>query len=223
MIGYAQAERWSRTPEGFGTKAVEGIAGAETANNAATGAATVPTQFPGIPGSGTTAVILVRLLVHGLRPGPHLFTGQLDKVYDISGTMFVVNALFFVPGLFAAKLFARVTLVPRNILWPVVFAFSILGSCALAQSMLNVQVALVFGIIGYLFRRFAFAVAPVAIGLILGEMVETYLQNSLKMFEGAWCEIGMQPLAALFPVLAVPGIMQLYIVGWFRRRKAVRS
>ncbi len=223
MIGYAEAKRWSRTPEEFGKGAVEGIAGAETANNAATGGAMVPTLVLGIPGSGTTAVILVGLMVHGLRPGPHLFTEQLDKVYAIFGTMFVANVLFFVLGLFAAKLFARVTLVPRNILWPVVFAFSVLGSYALAQSMLDVYVALVFGVIGYLFRRFGFAVAPVAIGLILGEMVETNLQNSLKMFDGAWWEIGMQPLAALFLVLAVLGIMQPYIVGWFRRRKAARS
>ena len=223
MIGYAEAKRWSRTPEEFGKGAVEGIAGAETANNAATGGAMVPTLVLGIPGSGTTAVILVGLMVHGLRPGPHLFTEQLDKVYAIFGTMFVANALFFVLGLFAAKLFARVTLVPRNILWPVVFAFSVLGSYALAQSMLDVYVALIFGVIGYLFRRFGFAVAPVAIGLILGEMVETNLQNSLKMFDGAWWEIGMQPLAALFLVLAVLGIMQPYIVGWFRRRKAARS
>lgn len=223
MIGYAEAKRWSRTPEEFGKGAVEGIAGAETANNAATGGAMVPTLVLGIPGSGTTAVILVGLMVHGLRPGPHLFTEQLDKVYAIFGTMFVANALFFILGLFAAKLFARVTLVPRNILWPVVFAFSVLGSYALAQSMLDVYVALVFGVIGYLFRRFGFAVAPVAIGLILGEMVETNLQNSLKMFDGAWWEIGMQPLAALFLVLAVLGITQPYIVGWFRRRKAARS
>ncbi len=223
MIGYSEAKRWSRTPEEFGKGAVEGVAGAETANNAATGGAMVPTLVLGIPGSGTTAVILVGLMVHGLRPGPHLFTEQLDKVYAIFGTMFVANAMFFVLGLFAAKLFARVTLVPRNILWPIVFAFSVLGSYALAQSMLDVYVALVFGVIGYLFRRFGFAVAPVAIGLILGEMVETNLQNSLKMFEGAWWEIGMQPLAALFLALALLGILQPYIVGWFRRRKAARS
>ena len=223
MIGYAEAKRWSRTPEEFGKGAVEGIAGAETANNAATGGAMVPTLVLGIPGSGTTAVILVGLMVHGLRPGPHLFTEQLDRVYAVFGTMFVANAMFFVLGLFAAKLFARVTLVPRNILWPVVFAFSVLGSYAPAQSMLDVYVALIFGVIGYLFRRFGFAVAPVAIGLILGEMVETNLQNSLKMFEGAWWEIGMQPLAALFLSLAVLGIMQPYIVGWFRCRKAARS
>lgn len=219
MIGYSEAKRWSKTPEEFGKGAVEGVAGAEAANNAATGGAMVPTLVLGIPGSGTTAVILVGLMVHGLRPGPHLFTEQLDKVYSIFGAMFVANVMFFGLGLFAAKLFARVTLVPRGILWPIVFAFSVIGAYSLAQSMLDVYIALIFGVIGYLFRRFGFAVAPVAIGLILGEMVETNLQNSLKMFEGQWWQIPMQPLAAVFLILAVLGISQPYIISALKRRR----
>ncbi len=219
MIGYAEAKRWSKTPEEFGKGSVEGVAGAEAANNAATGGAMVPTLVLGIPGSGTTAVILVGLMVHGLRPGPHLFTEQLDKVYSIFGAMFVANVMFFVLGLFGAKLFARVTLVPLAILWPVVFAFSVLGAYSLAQSMMDVYIALIFGVIGYLFRRFGFAVAPVAIGLILGEMVETNLQNSLKMFDGEWWRIPLQPLAAVFLVLAVLGVSQPYILSALRRRR----
>lgn len=220
MIGYSEAKRWSKTPEEFGKGAVEGVAGAEAANNAATGGAMVPTLVLGIPGSGTTAVILVGLMVHGLRPGPHLFTEQIDKVYSIFGAMLVANVMFFALGLFAAKLFARVTLVPRGILWPIVFAFSVLGAYSLAQSMLDVYIALIFGVIGYLFRRFGFAVAPVAIGLILGEMVETNLQNSLKIFDGDWTQILVQPLAAFFLILAVLGISQPYIFSYFKKRKA---
>ena len=87
MIGYAEAKRWSKTPEEFGKGSVEGIAGAEAANNAATGGAMVPTMVLGIPGSGTTAIILVGLMVHGLRPGPYLFTEQVDKVYSIFGCL----------------------------------------------------------------------------------------------------------------------------------------
>jgi putative tricarboxylic transport membrane protein len=219
MIGYSEAKRWSKTPEEFGKGAIEGVAGAEAANNAATGGAMVPTLVLGIPGSGTTAVILVGLMVHGLRPGPHLFTEQIDKVYAIFGTMLVANVMFFGLGLFAAKLFARVTLVPRGILWPIVFAFSVVGSYSLAQSMLDVYIALIFGVVGYLFRRFGFAIAPIAIGLILGEMVETNLQNSLKIFDGQWWQIPPQPLVAVFLVLAVLGISQPYIVAYFRRKK----
>ena len=91
MIGYAEAPRWSKNKEEFGKGAIEGIAGAEAANNAATGGAMVPTMVLGIPGSGTTAIILVGLMVHGLRPGPYLFTEQVDKVYQIFGAMMLAD------------------------------------------------------------------------------------------------------------------------------------
>ena len=206
MIGYAEARRWSKNKEEFGKGAVEGIAGAEAANNAATGGAMVPTMVLGIPGSGTTAVILVGLMVHGLRPGPYLFTEQVDKVYQIFGAMLLANLMFLAMGLYAAKLFARISLVSTPILWPVVFALSVIGAYALSASLLDVWIVLIFGVIGFLARRHGFAVAPIAVGLILGEMVETNLQNSLKMFEGQWWLIPTQPLAALFLIFAFLGL-----------------
>ena len=206
MIGYAEARRWSKNKEEFGKGAVEGIAGAEAANNAATGGAMVPTMVLGIPGSGTTAVILVGLMVHGLRPGPYLFTEQVDKVYQIFGAMLLANVMFMAMGLYAAKAFARISLVPTPILWPIVFALSVVGAYALSASLLDVWIVLIFGVIGFFARRHGFAVAPIAVGLILGEMVETNLQNSLKMFEGQWWLIPTQPLAALFLILAFLGL-----------------
>ena len=134
MIGYAEARRWSKHKEEFGKGSVEGIAGAEAANNAATGGAMVPTMVLGIPGSGTTAVILVGLMVHGLRPGPYLFTEQVDKVYQIFGAMLLANLVFMAMGLYAAKLFARISLVPTPVLWPIVFALSVIGAYALSAS-----------------------------------------------------------------------------------------
>jgi len=219
MIGYSEAKRWSDNPEEFGKGAIEGVAGAESANNAATGGAMVPTLVLGIPGSATTAVILVGLTVHGLRPGPHLFTKQVDAVYSIFGSMMAANIMFFFLGLFAAKMFARVTLIPRAILWPIVFALALIGAYSLSQSMIDVLIVIVFGIIGYVMRRFKFSVAPVAIGLILGRMVETNLQNSLKMFDGQWWMILTQPLALLFLVLAVLGLA-LPIISERRRNRA---
>jgi putative tricarboxylic transport membrane protein len=189
MIGYSEAKRWSKNKHEFGKGAIEGVAGAETANNAATGGAMVPTLVLGIPGSATAAVIIVGLMVHGLRPGPYLFEQQVDKVYAIFGAMLAANIMFLVLGLYGAKAFARVTLVPRQILWPIVFALAIVGAYSLNQAMLDVYLVLIFGVVGFLMRRFGFAVAPVAIGLILGEMLETNLQNSLKMLDGKWWEI----------------------------------
>ena len=220
MIGYAEARRWSKNKEEFGKGAIEGIAGAESANNAATGGAMVPTMVLGIPGSGTTAVILVGLMVHGLRPGPYLFTEQVDKVYQIFGAMLLANLMFMAMGLYASKLFARISLVPLQILWPIVFALAVIGAYALSSSLLDVWIALIFGVIGFFARRHGFAVAPIAVGLILGEMVETNFQNSLKMFEGDWWQILTQPLAALFLLLAFLGLFSTSIGKWFSSRRS---
>jgi len=220
MIGYSEARRWSKNKEEFGKGAIEGIAGAEAANNAATGGAMVPTMVLGIPGSGTTAIILVGLMVHGLRPGPYLFTEQVDKVYQIFGAMLVANLMFLGMGLYAAKFFARISLIPAAILWPIVFALSVVGSYSLSSSLLDVWIVLIFGVIGFFARRHGFAVAPIAVGLILGEMVESNLQNSLKMFEGKWWLIFTQPLAVLFLLLAFLGLCGPAIYGWLTRKKA---
>ena len=205
MIGYSEAKRWSKNKEEFGKGSIEGIAGAESANNAATGGAMVPTMVLGIPGSGTTAIILVGLMVHGLRPGPYLFTEQVNSVYQIFGSMLAANIMFLLMGLYAAKLFARISLIPISLLWPIVFALSVIGAYALNSSLLDIWIVLIFGVIGFFARRFGFA-ALIAVGLILGKMVEVNLQNSLKIFNGEWWQIFTQPLAVFFLVLAFLGL-----------------
>ena len=219
MIGYSEARRWSKNKEEFGKGAIEGIAGAEAANNAATGGAMVPTMVLGIPGSGTTAIILVGLMVHGLRPGPYLFTEQVTTVYQIFGAMLVANLLFLAMGLYFAKVFARISLIPTSLLWPIVFALSVIGAYSLSASLLDVWIALTFGVVGFFARRHGFSVAPIAVGLILGHMVEANLQNSLKMFDGAWWLIFTQPLALLFLVLSFLGLFGSQILALIRRKK----
>ena len=207
MIGYSEARRWSKNKGEFGKGSVEGIAGAEAANNAATGGAMVPTMVLGIPGSGTTAVILVGLMVHGLRPGPYLFTEQVDKVYQIFGAMMLANVMFLLMGLYAATLFADFWY--RGKFWPVVFALSVIGAYALSASLLDV-IVLIFGVIGFWHMTW-FCSGPDSGWADPGEMVETNLQNSLKMFEGEWWLILTQPLAALFLILAALGLCGPYI------------
>ena len=121
LIGYSEAKRWSKNQRILVRGSIEGIAGAEAANNAATGGAMVPTLALGIPGSATTAVILTGLIIHGVRPGPDLFREQPEFLYGIFGSMLIANILFFIFGFFGAKLFARITLVPNKILWPMIF------------------------------------------------------------------------------------------------------
>ena len=203
MIGYNEAKRWSKTPEEFGKGSIEGIAGSEAANNSATGGAMVPTLALGIPGSPTAAVILAGLMVHGLRPGPTMFTEQSTFVFAIFWSMLLVNVLFFFIGLYGARIFARATLIPLTILWPMVFLFSIVGAYALDQSMIDVWIALIFGVIGYLMRRYGFSVVSLAIGLILGGMLEKRLGQSMVMLDEEWWLIATRPLSLFFLVLTV--------------------
>jgi putative tricarboxylic transport membrane protein len=201
MIGYNEAKRWSKTPEEFGKGSPEGIAGSEAANNSATGGAMVPTLALGIPGSPTAAVILAGLLVHGLRPGPTMFTEQADFAYAIFWSMLFVNFLFLAIGLFGAKAFARVTLIPVPILWPCVFVFSIVGAYALDQSMFDVWIALAAGVLGFFMRMFGFSVVPLAIGLILGGMLEQRLGQSMVMLDEQWWLMLTRPFSLFFFIL----------------------
>lgn len=219
MIGYNEAKRWSKTPEEFGKGAVEGIAGSEAANNSATGGAMVPTLALGIPGSPTAAVILAGLLVHGIRPGPTMFTEQADFAFSIFWSMMFVNILFLGVGLVGARAFARVTLIPVQILWPCVFIFSIVGAYALDQSLFDVWVALVSGVVGYFMRVFGFSVVPLAIGLILGGMLEQRLGQSMVMLDEKWWLLPTRPLTLFFLVLT---FLALFGPAIWRRIKTMR-
>ena len=203
LIGYAEAKRWSKNPEEFGKGSIEGVAGAEAANNAATGGAMVPTLALGIPGSATTAVILTGLIIHGVRPGPSLFREQPDFLYGIFGAMLFANILFFVLGFFGAKIFARVTLIPNKLLWPMIFTLSVCGTYSLSQSFIDVWIMLIFGVLGFFMRRYGFSVVPVIIGLILGELVEGTLRQSLVIFDGNWLLFFTRPIVLIFFLFSV--------------------
>ena len=223
MIGYNEARRWSKTPEEFGKGAIEGIAGSEAANNAATGGAMVPALALGIPGSPTAAVILAGLMIHGLQPGPTMFTEQAEFAYAIFWAMLLVNITFIFVGLFGAKIFARVTFVPVQILWPIVFTFSIVGAYALDQSMLDVYIALASGVIGYFMRRFGYSVVPLAIGLILGGMLEKRLGQSLIMLDDQWWLMFARPLSLLFFVLTILALFGPFFWRLFTQRDSINS
>ncbi len=224
MIGYNEAKRWSKHPEEFGNGSLEGIAGSEAANNSATGGAMVPTLALGIPGSPTAAVILAGLMVHGLRPGPAMFTDQADFAFAIFWSMMLVNVIFFFIGLWGAKIFARVTLIPIQILWPIVFIFSIVGAYALDQSMLDVWIAISSGILGFFMRRYGYSVVPMAIGLILGGMLETRLGQSMVMLDEKWWLMLARPLTLFFLVLTILALFGPMLWGrLFKQRSPLKS
>ncbi|MDX1485816.1 MAG: tripartite tricarboxylate transporter permease [Alphaproteobacteria bacterium] len=206
IIGYNEAKRWSKNKEEFGSGAIEGIAGPETANNAATGGAMVPTLALGIPGSGTTAIILAALMVHGFRPGPYLVQNTPHFVYAIFTAMFIANVLFLVLGLPGAKLFARITLIPRQILWPAVFVFSMIGAYSFGQSVFDVWVMLIAGILGFIMLRHGFGPAPFVMGLILGRLVEEFWSQSMILFDNNWLRFFESWIVDLFLVFTLMGL-----------------
>ena len=207
IMGYNEAKRWSKNKEEFGKGAIEGIAGPEAANNAATGGAMVPTLALGIPGSASTAVILVALIMHGFRPGPYLLEQTPHFIYAIFGAMLLANFMFLGIGLAGARLFARITLIPRQYLWPAVFVFAMVGSYSAGSAMFDVWVMFISGIVGFLMRRHGFGPAPLVMGLILGNLVEERFSQAMIMFDNNWLRFFESPIVDLFFALSSVGLL----------------
>ena len=207
IMGYNEAKRWSKHKDEFGKGSIEGIAGPEAANNAGTGGAMVPTLALGIPGSGTTAVILAALMIHGLRPGPFLMRETPEILYAIFTAMLVANFMFLAVGLAGAKLFSMITLIPRTFLWPSVFVFSTVGAYAYQQTMVDVWVTLIAGFIGFLALRHGFGPAPFVMGLVLGGLVERSWSQAMIIFDSRWWRFFESPIVNLFFALTVLSLL----------------
>jgi putative tricarboxylic transport membrane protein len=217
MVGYNEAKRWSKTPDDFGKGAIEGVAGPEAANNAATGGAMVPTLALGIPGSATAAVILGGLQVQGLRPGPYLFEEQPGLLYGIFFAMLLANILFLFIGLLGAKVFSRISLVPRTFLWPTVFALCFVGAYGLNQSMVDVWIMIISGLVGFVLKKNGFGPAPIIMGVVLGGLVETSLAQSMIIFDQQWTGFLSRPITLSLLVLAVISLIGGKIRSVLRR------
>jgi len=203
IMGYNEAKRWSKNKDEFGQGALEGIAGPEAANNAATGGAMVPTLALGIPGSATTALILAALVMHGFRPGPYLMQETPEFVYAIFTAMLIANFAFLFIGLAGAKLFSRITMIPRSILWPSVFCFSLIGAYAYSSSLFDVWVMMISGLIGFVMLRHGFSPAPLVMGLILGGMVEESFSQSMIILDNQWWRFFESPIVVFFFIITL--------------------
>ena len=203
IIGYTEAKRFSKTPEKFGTGHAEGIAGPEAANNAAAGGAMVPTLALGIPGSGSTALILAALIMHGLRPGPYLLNETPEFLYAIFIAMLFANLAFLGIGLVGAKFFSMITFIPKQFLWPAVFVFSMIGAYSGSSSFIDVWVMMGFGIIGFFMNRHGFSAAPLVMGLILGAMVEETFSQSMIIYDNNFMMMFESKIVILFFALTV--------------------
>ena len=208
FLSYAIEKRASRTPERFGRGAPEGVIAPEAANNSAIGASLVPALTLGIPGGATSALLLVALTVHGLRPGTMLFTSQPDLIWGFFVGMIIGALMFTVVGMAMTGIFARVTLVRAEILAPVFLVVSFAGVYAQDQRLFDVFLALGFGVFGYLARRFGYPVVPLVIGLVLGSLAETSFHQALTIAGGDVMAMLMRPGTA--------GLLgaALLLLGW---------
>src|SRR5918996_203212 len=220
MIAYVETKRWSKNKQEFGKGAIEGVAGPEAANNAAVGGAMVPTLALGIPGSGTTAMILGVMIMVGLRPGPMLFEQQPDFLGALFAAMLVANVVFLFIGVLLAKWFARISLVDDSYLWPAIGVFCVIGAYTFSNSVVDLMVMLIASVVGLIMRLRGFSLAPVVIGVVLGELLEESLKQSYIIFEGNLWLFFERGICIFFFLLSVGAFLFPLVrrlLQWWRR------
>ncbi len=203
FVSYGIERRISKHPERFGKGAIEGVAGPESANNAAATGAFVPMLALGIPTSPVTAVMIAAIMVHGISPGPMLIQEQPELFWGFVASMYVGNVVLLVLNLPLVGLFVNLLRIPYAYLYPCVLAFCILGTYSVSNSMIDVWIMLAMGAIGYVLRKFDFDLAPVALGLVLAPMLELSLRQSLAMSAGDYGIFLHRPIAATMLGLGV--------------------
>ncbi|MBI4610723.1 MAG: tripartite tricarboxylate transporter permease [Candidatus Rokubacteria bacterium] len=219
MLAYLAEKKASRQPERFGKGAIEGVAAPEAANNAAAGGALVPLLTLGIPGSGTTAVMLGALMLYGLRPGPQLLEKNPDLVWGLIASMYIGNAMLLLLNLPLIGLWVRIIQIPYPILFPLILFFSFVGTYAVDNDIFDVYVMLAAGVLGYVLRKLRFPEAPVILGLVLGPMLEDQMRRALTLSLGDVTVFVTRPVSATLFALALVYWL-LPALNWLRARRS---
>jgi putative tricarboxylic transport membrane protein len=223
FVSYGVERRLSRHPERFGHGAIEGVAGPESANNAAATGAFVPMMALGIPTSPVTAVMIAAIMVHGILPGPLLISQQPELFWGFVASMYVGNVVLLVLNLPMVGLFVNLLRIPYAYLYPCILCFCILGTYSVSSNIVDVWILLSMGAVGYLLRKFGYDLAPVALGLVLAPMLELSLRQSLAMSAGDYRIFFERPIAAtmlgLGVVLVLLALKPLFFKGKDWRRE----
>ncbi|MEX0638726.1 MAG: tripartite tricarboxylate transporter permease [Burkholderiales bacterium] len=221
FLSYSLEKKLSKYPEEFGSGAIEGVAGPEAANNASATGVLVPLLTLGIPTSATAAILLTAFQNYGIQPGPLLFQIQPDLVWGLIASMYVGNVILLVLNLPLIGIWVKVLSIPRPMLYAGILVFATLGAYSLHQSWVDLATLYVFGLLGFVMRRFDIPVAPAVIGLILGPLAETQFRRALSISQGDASVFLTQPISATF--LAVTAA--LVVVPWLvrRRRRAAQG
>jgi putative tricarboxylic transport membrane protein len=196
FMSYGIARKFSRTPEKFGSGALEGVLAPETAAHAAGVSALLPMLTLGIPGSPTAAVMLGGLLIWGLQPGPMLFKERPDFVWGLIASMYTGNVIGVLIVLLFVPCFAAILRLPFAILIPLIVYVCAIGAYAVHNSMLDIWYMLLFGVVGYFFKKLDYPIAPMVLALVLGDAAETALRQSLIMSQGSPLIFFASPISA---------------------------
>jgi len=198
FTSYAVEKRISRHPEEFGKGAIEGVAGPESANNAASGGAFIPLLTLGIPANVVMAIVLGALLTHGLQPGPLLLVKNPDLFWGVVISMYIGNLLLLVLNLPLIGLWVRLLKIPYSVLFPLILLFCLIGAYSINNNVEEVLIMIIFGGIGYLLRKFDYEAAPLIFALVLSPLFENALRQSLLMSQGSFTIFFTRPIALIF-------------------------
>jgi putative tricarboxylic transport membrane protein len=220
FMSYGFARRFSRHPEKFGTGVLEGVVAPETAAHAAGVAAMLPMITLGIPGSPTAAVMLGGLLIWGLQPGPMLFVEKPEFVWGLIASMYTGNIIGVLMVLFFVPAFAAILRIPFAILTPLIVFVCAIGAYAVNNSMLDVWYMLAFGVVGYVFKKLDYPLAPLVLALVLGDLAEAALRQSLIMSQGSLLIFFQSPIASIITSAAILLFLLPVLTPLVRRLRA---
>jgi putative tricarboxylic transport membrane protein len=185
FMSYGMARRLSKNPQGFGKGDIEGVIAPETAAHAAGTSALLPMLTLGIPGSPTAAVLLGGLLIWGLQPGPMLFVEQKDFVWGLIASMYLGNIVGLIVVLTTVPWWAAILRIPFAVIAPVIIVICAIGAYTVNSSMFDVWTMLIFGVLGYFFKKLKYPLAPLVLALVLGDMAEGSFRQAMLLSQGS--------------------------------------
>ena len=219
FVSYAVEKKVSKHPEKFGTGVIQGVAGPESANNAATGGAFIPLLTLGIPANAVMAILLGAMMIHGVPPGPMLVKEQPGLFWGAITSMYLGNVRLLVLNLPLIGLWVKILKVPYPILFPLILLFCLIGAYSLNNSIVEVLIMVIFGLIGYLFKKFEYEAAPLILALVLGPMLETALRRSLLLSAGDPMIFLTRPISAVLMLISF-FLLAYPLVPWLRKKRA---
>jgi putative tricarboxylic transport membrane protein len=220
FLAYTLEKRTADRDGTFGKGDPRGVAAPEAGNNAAAGGALVPMLTLGVPGSGTTAVLLAMLMTLNITPGPLLFEQKPDVVWGLIAALFIGNAMLLVMNIPLVGLFVRVLTVPPQILMPAVAMISFVGIYSISGSVFDLMLMVAFGVLGFLCRKLDIPTVPIILGILLGNQMENNLRRALTISGGDWTILVGSPLAIGLWIAAILGFLAPLLIGrYFRPEK----